>query len=331
MDEKNISIGWLGLSTKRYGGHVYADQAMQILAKKFDVEFILFQPKYFKKLRCLKFLEKLYYLSRFRGKKNFWIRGPYEIMFLSKRRTKGKNLALIFHIDSHKNLIIFLLEKLFYLQLKRADAVITISEYWKNHFLQKGYKNVHKVYCGFDINEFNITPEEVFEFKKKYKLEGKPIIYLGNCHKTKGVIDSYNALRELDVYLVTSNERQAHVPTLNLNLDYRDYLKLLKASCLAVTMSQFKEGWSMTTHEAMLCKTPVIGSGKGGMKELLDGGKQTVCQNFKELTQKVKYLLEHENERKKMGEDGYNFAKQFTSDKFEENWLNLIKNIADKK
>ena len=65
-----------------------------------------------------------------------------------------------------------------------------------------------------------------------------------------------------------------NIPVVNLSLNYKEYLCLLKASSVVVTMSKFKEGWCLTAHEAMLCKTPVIGSGKGGMRELLEGGNK---------------------------------------------------------
>ena len=65
-------------------------------------------------------------------------------------------------------------------------------------------------------------------------------------------------------------------------------------------MSKFKEGWCRTAHEAMLLKTPVIGSRPwAAMKELLDGGKQTVCQDFKNLEKEIEYLLKHPMKEKK--------------------------------
>jgi len=97
---------------------------------------------------------------------------------------------------------------------------------------------------------------------------------------------------------------------------------------LVVTMSKFKEGWCRTAHEAMLCKTPVIGSGLGGMKELLEGGKQIVCPDFNSLREKVEYLLNNPGVRKKIGEDGFNFAKNFTFEKFKKDWIDLIKKLA---
>lgn len=325
-------IGIVEIHSKRYGGVVYTKQVKNALSREFDLEQIDSAAKFFKNGRYFKFLESLYNLFRLKAEKDIWIRDFYSILSLSKKKTKGKNLALIFHIDTLKlpfpaNIPIFLLEKLvFYHKLKKADAIVTISEYWKNYFLKRGYKNVYKIYCGYDLSNFNVTENEVSDFKKKYKLERKPIIYLGNCQKVKGVVDSYRALCDLDVYLVTSSRRQANVPTLNFDLDYKDYLRLLKASSVVITMDKFNTGWNMTAQEAMLCKTPVIGSGAGGTKELYEGAGQIIC-GFKDLREKVEYLLSNPEARKKMGEDGYNYSKHFTLERFQNEWINLIKKI----
>ena len=83
----------------------------------------------------------------------------------------------------------------------------------------------------------------------------------------------------------------------------------------------------MTAHEAMLLQTPVIGSGRGGMRELLEGGKQIVCQDFSHLKPRVEYLLNNSDARKKMGEDGLKFASQFPLEKFRDEWLKLVKTV----
>ena len=326
-------IGIIEIHSKRYGGVVYTQQVKKALSKEFDVEHIDSGAKFFKKSRYLRFFESLYRIFGLKGEKDIWIRDFYSVLALSRRRIKGRNLALIFHVDPLRlpllaKIPIFLLEKLvFYRQLRKVDAIVTISEYWKNYFLERGYKNVYKIYCGYDLNDFNITEERVSEFKKKYNLDVKPIIYIGNCQKVKGVVDSYKALKDIDAYLVTSGRRQVNVPTLNFDLDYADYLSLLKASTIVITMDKFNTGWNMTAQEAMLLKTPVIGSGAGGTKELYEMAGQIIC-DFKGLKEKVEYLLNHPETRKKMGEDGYNYSNQFTLEKFQNEWINLIKKIT---
>jgi len=327
-------IGVIEIYSKRYGGVVYTQKVKKALSRDFDLEEVNLEAKFFRKRRYLKFFESFYYLFKLKGEKDFWIRDFYSTVTLNKKKTKGKNLTLIFHVDSLSLPLLaripaFLLEKLFfYRQLRRVDAIVTISEYWKNHFLDRGYKNVYKMNCGYDLNDFNISEERVLEFKKKYQLEGKPIIYLGNCQKMKGVVESYEALKDLDAYLVTSSKRQVNIPALNFDLSYADYLSLLKASTVAITMDKFNTGWNMTAQEAMLLKTPVIGSGAGGTKELYEEAGQIIC-DFKELKEKVEYLLGHPEARKKMGEAGYNYSKQFTLERFQSEWIKLVKKITD--
>ena len=327
-----MNIGWMEISQKKYGGIVYNETVRRILSKDFKVGLILSEAKVFKNIRYLKIPESFFYLSKLKGKKDLWIRDFYSTITLTSDKTEGKNLVVVHHVDFSTFPIIsrpvfFFLKKIFYCNLKKADAILTVSDYWKNHFLVRGYKNVYKIYNGFNLPDFNILEQEVLEFKKRYNLLGKPIIYLGNCQRAKGVVESYCALKDLDVYLVTSGERQVKIPVQNINLEYQDYLNLLKASSIVLTMSKFKEGWCRTAHEAMLLKTPVIGSGLGGMRELLEGGNQMVCENFNLLKEKVKYLIDHPELREKIGEDGYNFANDFTSERLKKDWLELIHKI----
>jgi glycosyltransferase involved in cell wall biosynthesis len=160
-------------------------------------------------------------------------------------------------------------------------------------------------------------------------LAAKEIVYLGNYGPGKGVEEAYQALKGLKVHFVTSGKvKDCLLPIRKLSLSYRDYQRLLRASHLAVTMSQFEEGWCRVAHEAMLCRTPVLGSGRGGMAELLQGGKQIICRDFRDLRNRVEHLLDQSEERKKLGEDGYNFAKDFTFERFKANWVTLINDLS---
>ncbi len=326
---KEKKIAWIITSQVKGGGGVYGEKAREALSEEFDVEVKNLGVKCF---RWLKPFGWLLGFVRLKGFKDLWVRHSFMDIAASMGRAKGKNLALIYHIDNSvfpliSRFFFFLTEIFFYYNLKKTDAIVIISEYWKNYFLERGYANVHKIYYGFNLSNFEISAKEVSEFKKKFKLEKKPIVYIGNCQKAKGAIDAWQALKDLDVHLVTSGKKRVNIPALNLDLGYRDYLRLLKSSSVVVTMSKFKEGWCITAHEAMLLKTPVIGSGLGGMKELLEGGKQIICGNPQDLREEVEYLLNHPETRKKIGQEGYNFAKNFTLKKFREEWISLIKKL----
>lgn len=310
------------LSSKRYGGTDYSEKVKKIVSSRFNLEVIDIKAKYLKN-RYLKFFE--WYLRALFLKKRkglMIIDNSCSILpFNFSSKIDGKSLALVYHIDSSQSSFrkpLGILEKSFLKNLRKVNGIVVISEYWKKWFQEKDFNNVFKIYCTNEVED--ISEEEVEEFKREHNLT-KPIVYIGNCQKVKGVVETYEALKDLDVHLITSGKEQVKVNTLNLDLSKRDYLKLLKASSVVVTMSKFKEGWCMTAAEAMLYKVPVIGSGKGGMKELIE---TQIITDFKDLREKVGYLLSHPEKRRELGEKGYSFASKFTYDRFKDSWLQLI-------
>ena len=325
-------ISWIEISLKQYGGFAYNDLARVSLGRYFDVRLVLTTIQVFRKFRPLKFLEIMWRLARLKGESDVWIRNFYAVLTMPMDRTRGKQVVVRHHADFSGFPLIsrpffWILEKIFEHNAKKLDAIVVVSQYWKTYFEKKGFSNVYLIFNGFHLEDFEISQEEVNEFKKSWKLEGRPIIYLGNCQKPKGVKESWNALKDFHAHLVTSGRRMIQIPAQNLELEYRDYLKLLKASSVVVAMSRFQEGWSRTAHEAMLLKTPVIGSGRGGMRELLEGGQQMVCEDISKLKEMVEYLLANETARKEQGERGYRFASQFSKERFQEDWIRLVHKI----
>jgi glycosyltransferase involved in cell wall biosynthesis len=317
-----MKIGWIEVLKKKHGETIYTSMAQSALSPHHHIEII--------NVGLDRFQVYLYpvvfsRLCRISGNKDLWVRNFDSVVTLPFDRTKGKNIAMIFHID-HSLRPAFLKplsgmeEKLFYRHLKKADAIVTISRYWQDHFQERGYSNVYLIYNAFEMNSFHFDEGEVLSFKKRFKLGDKPILYLGNCQRIKGVVEAYEQLKDLEVQIVTSGRKEVDLPILNLNLEYRDYLLLLKSSSVVLTMSKFKEGWNRTAHEAMLCKTPVIGSGLGGMKELLDGGRQIVCNDFSDLKERVSYALDHPE----LGEAGLEYARRFTVKRFNDEWVRLV-------
>ena len=325
-----MKLAIINTTRQNYGGNAYERMVAEVLSEDFDIKFISTGVKSkdgFKYLEAPLVLYRIFKASK-RKDFNIVIKNFGSSLFLSKRPTK--NIALIHHIDSSQCSIIvriihYSLEKLILYNLRKFDAIVTVSTYWENYLKERNYKNIYKIYNAFSLADFKFTTKEIEPFRKKYNLTEKPIVYIGNCQKAKGVLKSYDVLKNLDVYLVTSGKPRVKIPARNLELNYGDYLRLLKASSVVVAMSKFKEGWNRTVHEAMLCKTPVIGSGTGGMKELLEDGRQIICKDFSQLKEKVEFCLEHPE----IGEWGYNFAKNFTKENFKKEWVNLIKNLQN--
>lgn len=325
------TIGWVKISSRRYGGVIYEEKAMEVLKDSYDLEYLKVNSNFFTR-GYLRAPELIFNLLKLRGKKDLWVRDSNTVITAPFDRTQGKKIAVIHHIDFSATrplfkLFDFIIERLMYHGLRKMAAVITVSEYWKNHFLKKGFPNVYTVYNSFNLKEFDISEKEVEEFKEKHQLAGKPIIYIGNCQRAKGAVEAYDLLKDLDAHLVTSGTPFIKIPARNFELSYTDYLKLLKSSAICVTMTKFQEGWCRTAHEAMLLKTPVIGSGLGGMGELLKGGGQIICSGFVDLRNKVESLLQNSGLRREMGEKGFEYAKRFTEERFKEEWRKVIETI----
>jgi len=326
---KNIKTGSL-LQIDSLGGGIHSKVINDILQKHYKCYFFNVVANR-NKNKLYEYLMLFYRLAKVHGNKDIWIRSFSSTITLPFDKTQGKNIVVIYDVGNsfksvHIQFLNKIMEKIFYYALKRVDSIIVMSKLWKEYFESRGYDNVRIIYTPFNMNVFEFTEEEIISLKEKYELTNKPIIYLGNCRRTKGVVEAYQALKELDGYLLTSGEKEVDIPAINLNLSYRDYLRLLKASSVVVTMSKFKEGWCRTAHEAMLCKTPVVGSGLGGMKELLEGGRQIICKDFNKLREDVEYAIAHPE----LGEKGYEYASQekFTVEYFEKEWIKLISEVV---
>jgi glycosyltransferase involved in cell wall biosynthesis len=326
-----VKIAKLKISTERYGGKIYGDFLDRVLSEDFEIEEMELGLV---KKRYSKIIVVLLELFQFRKRTDFdiVIREFDSCFFINKRPIK--QVVIIYHIDYRflplsLKIGYFLLEKVILYNAKKADVVVVCAEYWKDYFERKGFENIHLIYNAFDLEEFSISDSEIESFKRRFNLDSKPIIYLGNCQYAKGVVESYEALKELDVNLVTSGNPHVKIGARNFNLSYKDYLILLRSSSIVLTMSKFKEGWCRTAHEAMLLRTPVIGSGLGGMRELLENGGQIICEEIGSLREKAEGLLQNRAQRTLMGEKGYKFATQFDRERFRKDWGQLLKNLRE--
>ena len=255
---------------------------------------------------------------------DLWISSFLPTISMNIRKPKGKVISLFFHLDYKRYpnpLLSKLMRPLYYRQARNCDGVVTIAVYWRRFLEQNLIKVTDVIYWGFDTSKYEFSKEEVEAFKQKYSLQHKPVIYLGNCQPEKGVVEAYEQIKYLDAHFITSGEERVKIPARNFKLSYQEYCLLLRASDIVLTLSKFDEGWNATAHEAMLSGTPVIGSGLGGMAELLEGGSQLICYNFDSLRGLVSYALQNSTE---LGEKGRRFAAQFTLQRFAGAWQDLV-------
>lgn len=261
-----------------------------------------------------------------RKRADFYIQDSFMIA-VGKRNPFGRTIGMIHHIDytlKSKALKWRWLLNRMERRLPKMDAVVAVSRYWQQYLENLGCRNVRVIYNSFPMEWFAVRPGEVEEFRTRYRIPGeRPLVYLGNARAGKGVSEVYQVLKNEGYTLITTGPNAAKIdlPILRLSLPYADYIKLLHACDLALTMSTMVEGWNRTAHEAMLCHTPVIGSGSGGMRELLEGGGQLICMDFKMLPELCREALA---EKDSFVQNGYAFAKQFDMRYFKESWQDFL-------
>jgi glycosyltransferase involved in cell wall biosynthesis len=261
--------------------------------------------------------------------KSIHVLEPYAIAF-GRLPNSSKSVGIIHHIDtvtaarSIKHRIFFLL---LFRKLKRLDRVITVSQVWKNFLLEKGCKNVDIIYNSFIPSNYSFKKDDLANFKKSLGIDdSKRLIYIGNAGNGKGVHYVYHELSDQGYELVMTGAKNAaqDLPVKYFNLDALSYRKLIASCDVVLAMSDMVEGWNRIAHEALLSKVPVIGSGSGGMQELLDKSGQISCHKGDNLSEKVIQVLE---QKVQLGEKGYRFVKQFDEDYFRKSWIEVINKL----
>lgn len=314
----NSTIVKIDLSDKTYGGRIYEKEFVRLLDGELDIRQVYLLQHRVKILN----LPRIAYLYL---KYRFFYRGP---LVLTNHTTwltgrNAKNMVIVHHVDTSTSsglsgLFQKMCDKALLSHRHKYLMVVTVAEYWRKRLQDSGFDNVRLIYNSFDPELYRFSDDEIADFKKRYDLNDKPIIYLGNCQKQKGVVDAYAALASLDAHFVTSGIKDVEIPARHLNLNFRDYRLLLASSSLVVTMSRLTEGWNRTAHEAMLCGTPVIGSATGGMLELFKIGGGIVCKNYDNLKALAQKALEQPN--KAVADD----LKALNLDYFKNSWRQVL-------
>lgn len=313
-------------TTKKYGGDLYEDE-MEAAFRGGGHYVRTFNPVPGGRGRLLKvpgYIQNLTNISDKASDCEYIVRAMNHAFFMS---VKPKQVVVAYHYDTafcHP-----LVKTHHYLTLKslvsnmdKVHKLVVISKFWRDYFFNLGFKNIENVYCGFDKKDFVIDRTASETVRAKINPKDKKIVYIGNSQKKKGADLAYKALKDRDdILLVTSGNKDIDLPCLNLSLNRQEYLALLSVSDVVVTFSQFKEGWNRVAHEAMMMGVPVIGSGLGGMGELLAGGGQKIVTDSKELNKVINDILRDPE----IGLKGKEYAETFTTERFNRGCLDIIK------
>ena len=232
--------------------------------------------------------------------------------------SKKYNIAMIHHIDenaSEKFLLRKLFFKNFYANLKKVDLVVVVSKFWGDFLKSKGIKNIKTIYNSYNLNNYSFFEKELDLLKKQLKLNPKkPTIYIGKNNLGKGINEILNNIDSSKYNLIaTGKELVPNDKYKCVFLSDKDFSMLLKIADVVLAMSTMPEGWNRIAHEALLVKTPVIGSGSGGMQELLTNAGQYIVSDFSKLEIKIQKALK---EKEELGAVGFDYVKNLNLEYF---------------
>lgn len=335
MVNKNLKIQWLTKSSsmKQYvdgdqstplsGGRLYEIQAIDVLKDTYDVGI---NPNYIKKENALNYLIKNHTNTI---DADICILDPY-ILAYGKFDVSKKNIAIIHHIDEDlgkNSLLGQLFLKRMISNLKQVELVVVVSEFWKDYLTNKGIKNIEIIYNSYDLEKFKFSEGQFNAFKSKLGFdELKPIIYLGKMGSGKGVDEALKYIDTTKYNLVVTGKKDHKSNLISTRFFSESEFPIFLSLCdVVLAMSTMQEGWNRIAHESLLVKTPVIGTGSGGMGELLLKSGQVIIKDLNVLNQKIDYCIENSN---RLSEAGYKYTSNFDLNYFKSRWINLIENLA---
>ncbi|MGD2084738.1 MAG: hypothetical protein PVH61_01020 [Candidatus Aminicenantes bacterium] len=244
------------------------------------------------------------------------------------RRHRAKRVIILFHFDLEETKKKKKQQFFFNRFLKNAQNayIVVISQYWKNYLLSLGLSNIEVIYCAFDIARYKqyISKQD---FLQKFGLADKPIIYLGKNSKPK-TLNAYQIVKPLenDYLIITTGPKKEFNGPVHLDLDFNTYSSLLHFCTVTLLLPQFSEGWSRIAHESLICGSPVIGNGRGGMRELLEKTHQVIIDENQpaEIRRWIKKITAS---AKRVRQKDSLYARQFDLKYFGQQWERLIKNL----
>lgn len=221
----------------------------------------------------------------------------------------------------------------------KADMVITIAKVWETFLRKKGHNNVITIGNPIDIpHQSNNSENGVVK-----------ILFMGLICDNKGIWDILEMIKshrcELigKIKLIVGGngevERLQEFIAANKLEDLIEYAGWIDGDKKTEILSDidiylqpsYREALGIAILEAMSYKIPIIASNSGGIPEIVHNGENgyLVQAGDKEgLFNALKKLINSRDQRKIMGEKGYEMAKSFYPDTIKTKLINLYSYLS---
>src|SRR3989344_5286932 len=217
------------------------------------------------------------------------------------------------------------------LSFKLIDKVVSITP-WENEILQK-YTNKEKITVipnGADpILYKKITPNN---FKKKYNIKGKVILFLGRLNPTKGPEVLAKAGKEilkerkdLNFIFVGPDEGKAE--------EGKEKIAEAYQSADVFVMPSYREGMPLTLIESFASGLPVVASPVNGIPYEMEENVNGFFVNYgdiKNLKEKILKVIDNPKLAKKFSKNNKEKSKNYTWGLINERYLEVYRDAKNK-
>jgi spore coat protein SA len=225
----------------------------------------------------------------------------------------------------------------------QADLTLACSRFLleaEKDRMVRGSRQQAVVYNGVDTEAFKPAWDrktEVASVRRQYGLEGKKtVLYTGKIRESKGVMVLFSAMKEVfsqdpESHLILAggtgfgykraDKRTDFYTRLQREMaPYRDRIlqipftppqdmpRIYLLGDVFVAPSQLDEALGMVFLEASACGLPIIGTGQGGIPEILKDNNTGLLMkeknNSEELSAKILFLLKNPKQARTMGVNG---------------------------
>lgn len=221
--------------------------------------------------------------------------------------------------------------------LRYVDKIFAVSRALKQVLNNQGIKNVEVIYNGIDVRDWQINPAPVADFKKKYRLENKKVVFFGGrLSGAKGgekiILTMEQVIKQVPqaVLLVAGHKKGYAQKMIELAnqlkienqiifagwLDENELKLAYHSSDLCLTPSLYLDPFPLFNIEAMAAQKPVIGTCFGGTPEIvLDGVTGYIVNplNIEMMADKIIDCLTHPAKAQRFGQAGYQRVKRYFS------------------
>jgi len=234
-----------------------------------------------------------------------------------------------------------LLKKFSKISAKKAEIIITPSEFSKNEVIKHYKVNSDKVFniaWGVD-NDFRIIKDnkELIKIKEKYKIKDKFIFYIGSIFNRRHLPEIIKAFKKIanrlpNYQFLIFGANYANIPKQEFNhekiiyqeyLSGKDLIKLYNAADLTIYLSDY-EGFGLPPLESIVCGTPVITSRKASIPEVVSEAGIYIedNSNINEISEAIYSGLTDNSLRQELINKGLEQASKFS-------WQKSAKKILD--